>query len=127
MRQYIISCSNVHAIRTFVEQQSRLLAAGDKPTCYWLADLDRSGSVSCRKLAEKCRYILQQRGFDLDSYCGSGTSATEKRLSSHTWVPRLSDDSNAQTSMHGAKADSNKLQNYRASTHMCKHDLEDQC
>eukprot|EP00890_Picochlorum_soloecismus_P003744 jgi/Picsp_1/4370/NSC_01876-R1_hypothetical protein CHLNCDRAFT_138367 [Chlorella variabilis] len=133
LRQYIISCSNVYAIRTFVEQQSRLVAAGDKPTCTpgtlakWVAELNRSGNKPCQESAGKCRYILQQRGFDLNSYLGSRLSATEKRLSSNVWIPHLSDDSIAQTSAHGRKEDVNQRQMYRDSTRICKHDLEDQC
>ena len=133
MRDYISSCSNVQATRVFVDQQSRLVAAGDKPTCTpgtlaeWVADLDRSGHASCQKSAEKCRYILQQRGFDLNIYSGSRTSVTqEKRLSSHTWLPHLSDDSMAQASIQDINQEHKQLHKHRDVTQICKRDLEDQ-
>jgi hypothetical protein len=115
LREYISSCSNAHAIRIFVEQQSRLVASGDKPTCTpgtlaeWVADLDRSGHAPCQESADKCRYILQQRGFDLNQYSESKKGATEeRRLSSHIWIPHISDDSMAQTSAHGINKDFSK-------------------
>jgi hypothetical protein len=59
------------AIRVGIEQQTRLISAGDKPTVTpgtltdWVAALIAHGDVAMKFVAEKCRAALRARGYEL--------------------------------------------------------------
>jgi hypothetical protein len=59
------------AIRVGVEQQNRLISAGDKPTVTpgtltdWVATLLVHGDAAAKFVAEKCRAVLRARGYEL--------------------------------------------------------------
>jgi hypothetical protein len=59
------------AIRVGVEQQNRLISAGDKPTVTpgtltdWVAILLAHGDAATKFVAEKCRAALRARGYEL--------------------------------------------------------------
>jgi hypothetical protein len=63
--------ARIAAIRVGVEQQNRLISAGDKPTVTpgtltdWVATLLAHGDVATKFVAEKCRAALRARGYEL--------------------------------------------------------------
>lgn len=63
--------ARVAAIRVGVEQQNRLISAGDKPTVTpgtltdWVATLLAHGDAVTKFVAEKCRAALRARGYEL--------------------------------------------------------------
>lgn len=63
--------SRLAAIRVGVEQQNRLISAGDKPTVTpgtltdWVTTLLAHGDAATKFVAEKCRAALRARGYEL--------------------------------------------------------------
>lgn len=71
---YISLCARRNAVKLFVDQQTRLLSAGDAPTVTpgtlhdWIVELELEESYPpCQTAAQACRSVLQQRGFVMKS------------------------------------------------------------
>lgn len=101
------SAARLAALRVGVEQQARLILAGDKPTVTpgtlkdWVAELLLRGDAGARAVAQGCRKALRARGYELPvpaevagsgsgGSSGSGGNGGRKKEGIFEYVPRSS-------------------------------------
>ena len=85
--------ARIAAIRVGVEQQNRLISAGDKPTVTpgtltdWVAILLAHGDAATKFVAEKCRAALRSRGYELPVKGGGKKLAFKNEANIIQYIP----------------------------------------